>query len=474
MGIIGESNQSVTVNFKSDASENPKASANFKIPNFKNWTLITVVGADSDGDGLSDNYEELLTHTDPWSADTGNLATSDGYRDPDGDNWSNLDEFRNGTDPLEWNPPDAPGAFSSNFFTNNTAVLTWSHWGNTLPDFFVIERADRSLRPPPNRSPANRPPTNRLYRGRPEEMFVTGEFHTVAKIAAKADLHDYKYIATNVNSLPQPLFRIRSHYTPPIRRVPVSPDVKSIRQTTRDVSARATTNGFDLVVNCPVSQARYLLLSRPSPKSRWRASGYFIATGTNANMKLHVNSFGMMAGSAQRPTPLPDVRFVETSTQMEFTAGSGEDCDGDGLPNIYEVLVTQTDPSRSISINGGVLDGFADPDKDGWPNVEEFFRRTDPLSPNPTPAPVELKNPNADELKRAVGYQPKTDLPFNVRSEIRKSGSSKFEPMPYVGLFLQSAIYDSRTNKALLNFELRIISAPLNRLGSPPQEFHGP
>ncbi|MEO7299087.1 MAG: hypothetical protein ABI042_10995 [Verrucomicrobiota bacterium] len=191
-------------------------------------------------------------------------------------------------------------------------------------------------------------------------------------------------------------------------------------------------------------------------------------------MKLHVDSLGMMAGAAQRPTPLPDVRFVEASTQMEFTAGSGEDCDGDGLPDIYEVLVTQTDPSRSISKSGGVLDGFADPDGDGWPNVEEFIRRTDPLSPNPTPKPIELKNPTAAELKQIMGYQPKTDLPFNVRTEIRKSGSEKFESSPYGVLFLQSVIYDSRTNKSLLNFALRMISSPPSRLGRPPATYVGP
>lgn len=474
LGVIGESNQTAIANFKSDAPENPKTSANFKISDLGKWTLIAVVGADSDGDGLSDNYEELVTHTDPYFADTGNLGTPDGYRDPDGDNWSNLDEVSKGTDPLRWNPPDVPGGFSARFFTNNTVILTWSHWGGTLPDYFVIERADRSLRPPPNRSPTNRPPANRFYGRRPDDLFTTSEYQTVAKIFPKSDLHDYKYVVTNVDTLPQPLFRIRSHYTPPTIRVPIGSDSKTIRQTIREVSSRATTNGFDLVIIHPVPQARYLLLSRTSAKSQWRASGYFIVPGTNANLQLHVDSFGMMSGAAQRPTPLPDVRFVETSARMEFTCGSGEDSDGDGLPDIYEVLVSRTDPSRSISIRGGVLDGFADPDGDGWPNVEEFYRRTDPLSPNPIPKPVELKNPTAAELEKIFGSQPKTDLPLSMRAEIRKSGSSKFEPLLYAGLFLQSVIYDSRTNKALLNFELRIISIPPSRLGRPPEEAHGP
>lgn len=105
-GVIGGSNQSVSITYKPDGQH-------FRIADLAHWTLIATVGCDSDGDGLPDNYEELISHTDPWWGDTGNVGVEDGYKDPDGDNWVNLQELSNGTDPFEWNQPPLPAAISS-------------------------------------------------------------------------------------------------------------------------------------------------------------------------------------------------------------------------------------------------------------------------------------------------------------------------------------------------------------------------
>ena len=65
--------------------------------------LSNFESTDSDGDGLADNYEVTATQTDPSQADTGNTGTPDGYKDPDGDGWTNLEEANRGTDPLHPN-----------------------------------------------------------------------------------------------------------------------------------------------------------------------------------------------------------------------------------------------------------------------------------------------------------------------------------------------------------------------------------
>jgi hypothetical protein len=65
------------------------------------------VGEDIDGDGLPDSYELLVTGTDPTNPDTWHTGRSDGYKDSDGDGWTNLDEMRNGTNPNLWNAPMA-------------------------------------------------------------------------------------------------------------------------------------------------------------------------------------------------------------------------------------------------------------------------------------------------------------------------------------------------------------------------------
>lgn len=55
--------------------------------------------ADTDGDGLTDYFELLITDTDPLVADTDGDGTSDGDEDPDGDGLTDAEEERHGSDP---------------------------------------------------------------------------------------------------------------------------------------------------------------------------------------------------------------------------------------------------------------------------------------------------------------------------------------------------------------------------------------
>ena len=469
--VLGGSNQSVTLGYKPEGND-------FKVADLARWTLIAVPGRDSDGDGLPDYYEELVVHTDPWWPDTGNFGISDGYKDPDGDNWVNLQELQNGTDPLEWNPPPPPSGVGCNVHTNS-AVLTWTHIGCTLPDYFEVERSDRKFNPEFQAWMTNRSSRFRRPGGRPPEQFVNEPPRVVARVSPKTGLPglggaNYKYVATNVDTFFQPSFRVRGHYTPPVRRTPVAVDTSAIRQTIRQVTATPTTNGYELTVQKPAPLARYLLLSRSSEKSRWRASGYFVVTTTNSTAGLHVDARGMMAAADQHLVPLPEVRFVESSPHLEFTAGSGEDSDGDGLPDIYEVLVTKTNPARSISNESEMLDGLADPDGDGWPSVEEFSRRTDPLESNSVLPGIELKRPTSMELMRTLAEQLKSDLPFECKIEIRKKGSPNYEPLETSDWAGYAWTLSVRTNRSNLDFDVKLSRTPRSRLGRPPQESGGP
>jgi hypothetical protein len=95
-------------------------------------------GWDSDGDGLSDDFELRHSLTDPNNPDTGNTGTPDGYKDPDGDGWTHLDEMRNSTNPLVFNTPAAPVNFQVQVVSNGTSLLlTWEPSGGTVTGYAI-------------------------------------------------------------------------------------------------------------------------------------------------------------------------------------------------------------------------------------------------------------------------------------------------------------------------------------------------
>ncbi len=56
-----------------------------------------------------------------------------------------------------------------------------------------------------------------------------------------------------------------------------------------------------------------------------------------------------------------------------FKAYSSKDSDGDGLSDIYELMMTKTDPFNAYDIDGVTLDGDVDMDGDGLTNREEYL-----------------------------------------------------------------------------------------------------
>jgi hypothetical protein len=484
--ILGGSNSTVTTYY--NLSEASHGLTGLTLRTLPNWSFAIGSGEDSDGNGLPDVYEDLVTRSDPYSG-------ADPYGDPDGDGWTTLQEMQNGTDPLRYDTdPPPPSGVSVRYFTNNTVKVTWSQWGGS-PDYFVIEKAQRTLRPGTNVGPFILQPPSRLNKtnlneylatqreiqrrfGRPfsqrqDAISVTGEFHFLAQVPARPGQHDYSYTETNAAVTPfsDPSYRIRAHFTPPLHAFLDHLDIPGIRQTMLPVTARQTTNGYDLTVVRPIPYACYLLLVRDRNNPQWRASGYF-TSGTNRNpVHLHVDPKGMMH-EGQGPLAMPEVHLLPDVVVPEFTAGWGEDSDGDGLPDIYEVLVTGTDPLKTDTGNTGVVDAYKEPANDGWSNLEKFRRRADPLKAAFPPAPMILRQPTLMEAMQATIVS-KTDLRFEPQIEIRIAGTPKFQTIQQSLLAFYQMANPRNLRSARPNFDLRVswrVPQPHPR----EQGYHGP
>ena len=388
------------------------------------WTLAAGSGEDSDGDGLLDLYEELATRSDPFWPDTGDIGTPDTYRDPDGDNWIQEREFASGTDPLRWDQPPGPSGLSVKIFTNRTSVVAWEFHGDASPAYFEVERAERTLKQPTNAGPRRLGPRIGAQR---QDPFTVGAYRVVARVLPEAGKNGlFRYSETNVDTFAQPSYRVRAQFNPFSRAIPTRVDTAGIQQTLRRVTAARNPDGFDVTVNQAQPRAMYLLLARNRRDDQWRASGYFQAGTNAAPVTLKTDVHGMMT-AGQKPILMPSVKFAPELTDAEFVCGSGEDSDGDGLPDVYEALVTKTEPHLRDSGSTGIMDGFKDPDRDGWTNLEEFRRRSNPSLANSPPQSMELKQPTLQEFMQAI--QPQSDLRYEPSVFLRDPASGRFVPL---------------------------------------------
>jgi hypothetical protein len=443
-----------------------------------NWTFVAGRWDDPLGDELPPLYKELVLRVDPY-------APADPYGDPMHDGWSNLQKLQDDWDPLEacMPPPPRLNVVLRDAGTNRgrgNSELSWEVIGNSpLPDYFVVERATRTNRlrtndirgtragfygsngsspslpatninSSPNRTlnrPTNGPrvslpssQTNGLLRGGPPYLprgnpprygrgpvmeVVTNAFVEIARIQSIAGQNQYRYVDSNVDELFAPVYRINPHYVPPIHSILKDVSTEGIRATIIEVSNSPTTNGYSLTVPHPIPYARYLLLARDQNDHQWRASGFF-SSGTNRDpVHLRVDKKGMMT-DGQSPISLPPVKFLRDVVAPEFVAGWGEDSDGDGLPDVYEVLVTHTAPDKADTGNRGVLDGYKEFLTDGWNNLEKFRRRVDPFTEQYPPGTVTLKQPTMPETLKAIA--PQSDLRYEPKIEIRVLGTTNFLP----------------------------------------------
>jgi len=94
------------------------------------------------------------------------------------------------------------------------------------------------------------------------------------------------------------------------------------------------------------------------------------------------------------------------------------------LPDIYEVLVTGTEPDNADTGHTRILDGFKETSLDGWSNLEKFRRRVNPLHSNFPPATVELKRPTLIDVFRAT--QLNSDFRYEPQVLIRTNGATGY------------------------------------------------
>lgn len=419
-----------------------RAPTNFLIPNTQliNTKIFRVRSwKDSSGNGIADWWQMRYF---------GNVGI-DAYADPMGDGYNNQQKFQKGMDPFKWYPPPAPqvqvtfqeGADSQ----HENAILTLRCDKGQIPDVFIIQRANRNAPGITNsshflyiRDPVNfriitngaHAFLNALYNSPiwPRyNLMITGSYQVIAQVPGQPNTREYRYVDKNLNVIPPPVYRVQAHYREPIQFAKLSKvTTTTISNTILSVIAKKQTNGYELTVLHPIAYARYLLLVRDKIDPQWRASGYFVSGTNREPVHLHVDKKGMMMTNEQSPIALPAIQFLPDVVQPEFTAGWGEDSDGDTLPDIYEVLVTHTNPGEEDTGDTGTLDGYKVFADDGWNNWKKFLCRANPYQKcEPPPAEV-LKEPTMSEMREA--QTPKTDLPFEPQIEIRTNAASDFQP----------------------------------------------
>ncbi len=359
-------------------------------------------GEDADGDGLPDLYEDLVTRTDPLTPDTGATGIPDGYKDPDGDGWCNLQEMYNGTDPLQWTTP--PGAANIGFHMRpeGGVIVFWQYHAATMPQSFTIMRkssqADNAWQIAGHLTPGS------------------GSFGY------------FQFIETNRSVSRSTIYGVQAVYPNPAPWItPLHSDKEGILKTVAQVASKPCKDGYELTVAKTVRFVRYLMLVREGKKGFWKASGFFIGSSNGNPVKLVADVRGMLI--TKSPFVLPKVEHIPILGNPEFIAGSGEDADGDGLPDIYEVLVTRTDPDNSDTGATGVLDGYKDLSGDGWTALEKYRRRANPFAKDYPPPGAEIIEPTLESVMEALDRARQSDFQYEVTVETRNLNTREYRPM---------------------------------------------
>ena len=171
------------------------------------------------------------------------------------------------------------------------------------------------------------------------------------------------------------------------------------------------------------------------------------------------------------PYILTKVEHVPNLEHPEFICGSGEDADGDGLPDIYEVLVTKTDPDKSDTGATGLLDGYKDLAGDGWTALEKYRRRADPFAPDHTPGQVELTEPTLRDAMKAFWQAGQYDFKYDVKVETRTlNPRTEYQDLrqSWILLFPQHQPEAAATNLQIrITIEMPEKKAPPHHVGGP-------
>ncbi len=103
--------------------------ASVSATNYPTLFLRARSWGDSDGSGIPDW----------WQLQYFGTTGIDPYGDPDGDGWSNIQEYQNGTHPTVFNTPATPQLIVSFNITNGLATLIWSPSPSPVTNYHVIK-----------------------------------------------------------------------------------------------------------------------------------------------------------------------------------------------------------------------------------------------------------------------------------------------------------------------------------------------
>ncbi|MGN6384802.1 MAG: hypothetical protein ACTHMT_01045 [Verrucomicrobiota bacterium] len=124
----------------------------------------------------------------------------------------------------------------------------------------------------------------------------------------------------------------------------------------------------------------YLVMARkPGPYSTWYPFCYLRASATGGPLKVR-NRVSEIVRSGNFVFRFTNSVASNLIRQIEFAVGSGFDSDDDGLPDVYEDLVTRTDPRESSTGLSAASDGYGDFDQDTHSNASEFRNSSNPWS----------------------------------------------------------------------------------------------
>lgn len=337
-----------------DPSFDPAAenSVNFKISN--PWNVRTV--PDSDRDGLSDYYETKYTLTDPNNADSDSNSIPDGLENKDGDLLDNLQEVLFGSDPnvddvsfstygLDSDGDGLLDIFEINLFENYD-INSADNNANGIPD--GLEDLDGDSLSNIEEMKFETDPLTKDS-GLDSDGDGLTDFQEINATFTDPNLED-----TDGNGILDGL---------------EDPDNDSLDNLTEmqlgsdPLVANVSTNILDSD-NDGLTDYQEITFTKTDP---------FVAdsdsNGTNDTFE-DLDSDGLTNFQEMKLGTDP---LVSDSHQLR------KDSDGDGLVDLYEIKITNTDPLLADSNSDGILDGQSDVDNDGLSVFVELLFGTNPL-----------------------------------------------------------------------------------------------